>query len=72
MGCSVHYLAEVLQEHSLPRGQNSEVCGKFKTCQAHRNATMPLLAVSLREKDSALVGSGICRILPCRNSGSAG
>ena len=68
----VHYLAEVLKEHGLPQGQKSEVCGKFKTCRGHRNATMPLPAASLREKGSVLVGSGICRILPLGDSESAG
>ena len=72
IACFVHYLAEVLQEHVLPQGQKSEVCGKFKTCRAHLNAATPLPAVSLREKAGVLRCSRICRILPLGDSESAG
>lgn len=36
---------------------------QIKICQARRDAATPLPAVSLREKDGVLAGSGICRIL---------
>lgn len=49
--------------HALPQRQKPEVCGKFKTYRAHRDAATPLPAVSLREKGGVLGGSGICRIL---------
>lgn len=58
--------------NALPPRQKPEVCGKFKTCRAHRDAATPLPAVSLRKKGGVLVGSGICRILPTGSSGSAG
>ena len=58
--------------HALPQRQKPEVCGKFKTYRAHRDAATLLPAVSLREKGGVLVGSGICRILPTDGSGSAG
>lgn len=58
--------------HALPQRQKPKVCGKFKTCRAHRDAATPLPAVSLRKKGGVLVGSGICRILPTGSSGSAG
>ena len=53
----------------LPQRQKPEVCGKFKTCRAHRDAATPLPAVSLREKGGVLMGSGICRILRERVEG---
>lgn len=68
----VHYLAEVLKGHGLPQGQKTEVCGKFETCRAHRNAATLLPAVSLREKAGVLESPRICRILPCSDSGSVG
>lgn len=71
MSCSVHYLAEDLREHGPLQRQNSEVCGKFKTCRAHPNTATPLPAVPLHEKAGALGGFGICRILPAGVSGSA-
>ena len=58
--------------NALPPRQKPEVCGKFKTCRAHRDAATPLPAVSLRKKGGVLVGSGICRTLPTGGSGSAG
>lgn len=58
--------------HALPQRQKPKVCGKFKTYRAHRDAATPLPAVSLREKGSVLMGSGICSILPTGGSGSAG
>lgn len=58
--------------NALPQRQKPKVCGKFKTCRAHRDAATPLPAVSLRKKGRVLVGSGICRILPTGGSGSAG
>lgn len=58
--------------HALPQRQKPEVCGKFKTYRAHRDAATLLPAVSLREKGGVLVGSRICRILPTGGSGSAG
>lgn len=58
--------------HGLPQGRKTEVCGKFKTCRAQRDAATCLPAVSLREKGGVLMGSGICRILPAGDSGSAG
>ena len=54
------------------RGKKPEVCGKFKTYRAHWDDARPLPAVSLREKGGVLVSSGICRILPCGDSRSAG
>ena len=68
----VHYLTEVLRKQGLPQKPKSEVCGKFKTCRAHRNTATSLPAVSFLEKGSVLGGSGICRILPAGVSGSAG
>lgn len=49
-----------------------EVCGKLSNCRPHLKAATLLPAVSLREKGGVLGGSGICRILPYGNSGSAG
>lgn len=68
----VHYLTEALRKQGLPQKPKSEVCGKFKTCRAHQNAATLLTAASLREKGGVLEGSGICRILPEGDSGSAG
>lgn len=49
--------------NALPPRQKPEVCGKFKTCRAHRDAATPLPAVSLRKKGGVLGISEICRIL---------
>ena len=51
---------------------HSEVCGKSGTCRPYGKAVTHLPAVSLREKGGVLGGSGICRILPFWDSGSAG
>ena len=49
-----------------------EVCGKLSNCRPHLKAATLLPAVSLFENGCVLGGSGICRILPFGDSGSAG
>ena len=53
-------------------GEKPEVCGKSQTCRTHDGRATLLPAVSLREIGGVVEGSGICRILPFCESGSAG